>query len=249
MVFDPLLTDPVPLWRLYDCTVCLSLSSLLPLISACLHSHSPHYAHLACSVTCVTPLCFGVIALLPLVGFAHSLCSLAWSLHFIFKVVCSYKTKESMDNREADGRCKGLNKVPARLLGGRTLGQPDGPRTAQSSHLQSACCGTPNEIQQEMTSRNLNKVPSPIVHVCSNLLLACFLPLYFLRAGHGLFECLGHCRFTRCDVCLLSCREGQLMHSINLHFSTLQIEMPTASRTKRHGWCANSAACSSSDFS
>ena len=50
-------------------------------ISACLHSHSGlSMPHLACSVTCVTPICLGVTAMLPLAGFAHSHRSLAWSL-------------------------------------------------------------------------------------------------------------------------------------------------------------------------
>ena len=31
-------------------------------------------------MTCVTPICLGARAMLPLVGFAHSHCSLAWSL-------------------------------------------------------------------------------------------------------------------------------------------------------------------------
>ena len=55
--------------------------SYFSLISACLHSHSGlSMPHLACSMTCVTPICLGAMAMLPLAGFAHSHHSLAWSL-------------------------------------------------------------------------------------------------------------------------------------------------------------------------
>ena len=51
-----------------------------PIPPSFLHASILIMPHLACSVTCVMPICLGAMAMLPLAGFAHSLRSLAWSL-------------------------------------------------------------------------------------------------------------------------------------------------------------------------
>ena len=67
MVLDPLLTD------LVTATDYVSRPFLTFFLNFCMpRFHSAlSMPQLACSVTCVTPICLGAMAMLPLAGFAH----------------------------------------------------------------------------------------------------------------------------------------------------------------------------------
>jgi hypothetical protein len=104
-----------------------------------------------------------------------------------FEVVGSNEGEESTYNGQADCRGKGLNKVPTRSLGKALGNQTD------FVPLNGAICSAldveyPARSNRSMASRELHKAPGAIVHVCSNLLLACHLLFCFLWACHGLFK-------------------------------------------------------------